>query len=79
MCLAFFPGGKLGIDSTTGVLFALEVQPGPHQVIGTIDGKDALQKGQKGQGSHLTPNTMSYMNERLYCDTFEHLNRSHIL
>ena len=30
------------IDSTTGVVLAPEVQPGPHQVIGTINETDVF-------------------------------------
>ena len=30
------------IDSTTGVVLAPEVQPGPHQIIGTVDGTDVF-------------------------------------
>ena len=30
------------IDSTTGVVLASEVQPGPHQVLGTVNGTDVL-------------------------------------
>ena len=30
------------IDSTTGVVLAPEVQPGPHQVLGTVNGTDGF-------------------------------------
>ena len=45
--LLLFSGAGLGTQKPvniiiSGVLFALEIQPGPHRVIGTADGKLTL-------------------------------------
>ena len=47
MLLAFFPGARARnsqehIDSASGVVLAPEVQPGPHQIFGTVNGTDVF-------------------------------------
>ena len=40
---AIIPGaGQEHVDSTTGVVLAPEVQPGSHQIVGTLDRTDVF-------------------------------------